>query len=139
MTAHIVAAYAPTIAPDRPEWTAAAVCQHADPDIFYPKKGGSTAEAKRVCRGCPVRAECLAYALQHDELSFGVWGGLSVVERRRLKPRPGRRRGPKPKPIEHGTENGYYAHRRRGEPVCRDCREACTAEHRRRLQQRRSA
>ena len=49
-----------------------------------PEKGGSTREAKKVCRGCEVRAECLEYALEHDE-RFGIWGGLSERERRRLK------------------------------------------------------
>ena len=57
-----------------------------DPDemAFFPVKGGSTREAKRVCRGCEVRAECLEYALANDE-RFGIWGGLSERERRRLK------------------------------------------------------
>ena len=40
--------------------------------------------AKKVCTGCEVRAECLEYALAHDE-RFGIWGGLSERERRRLK------------------------------------------------------
>jgi WhiB family redox-sensing transcriptional regulator len=41
-------------------------------------------EAKRICSGCEVRAECLEYALAHDE-RFGIWGGLSERERRRLR------------------------------------------------------
>ncbi|MDX6335165.1 MAG: WhiB family transcriptional regulator, redox-sensing transcriptional regulator, partial [Streptosporangiaceae bacterium] len=48
------------------------------------EKGGSTREAKKVCRGCEVRVECLEYALEHDE-RFGIWGGLSERERRRMK------------------------------------------------------
>jgi WhiB family redox-sensing transcriptional regulator len=55
-----------------------------DPEAFFPEKGGSTREAKKVCLTCDVRAECLDYALQHDE-RFGIWGGLSERERRRLK------------------------------------------------------
>ena len=51
------------------------------------EKGGSTREAKRVCLSCDVRSECLEYALAHDE-RFGIWGGLSERERRRLKRRP---------------------------------------------------
>ena len=43
-------------------------------------------EAKRICTTCEVRAECLEYALEHDE-RFGIWGGLSERERRRLKRR----------------------------------------------------
>ena len=67
-----------------PEWTLAAVCASTDPEAFYPEKGGSTREAKLVCRGCPVTQECLSYALENAEM-FGVWGGLSERERRRLK------------------------------------------------------
>ena len=48
----------------------------------------TTREAKRVCMSCEVRAECLEYALEHDE-RFGIWGGLSERERRRLKRQAG--------------------------------------------------
>ena len=65
-------------------WQDRALCAQTDPDAFFPEKGGSTREAKRVCRSCEVRAECLEYALGHDE-RFGIWGGLSERERRRLK------------------------------------------------------
>ena len=50
----------------------------------FPEKGGSTREAKRICLGCEVRDACLEYALANDE-RFGIWGGLSERERRRLK------------------------------------------------------
>ncbi|MBN9325765.1 MAG: WhiB family transcriptional regulator, partial [Cellulomonas sp.] len=53
---------------------------------FFPEKGGSTREAKKVCTQCEVRAECLEYALANDE-RFGIWGGLSERERRKLKRR----------------------------------------------------
>jgi WhiB family redox-sensing transcriptional regulator len=65
-------------------WQDRALCSQTDPDAFFPEKGGSTREAKRVCQGCEVKNECLEYALAHDE-RFGVWGGLSERERRRLK------------------------------------------------------
>jgi WhiB family redox-sensing transcriptional regulator len=65
-------------------WQDRAICAQTDPDAFFPEKGGSTREAKKVCRGCEVRAECLEYALERDE-RFGIWGGLSERERRRLK------------------------------------------------------
>ena len=65
-------------------WRNRARCAETDPESFFPEKGGSTREAKLVCRGCEVRAECLAYALERDE-RFGVWGGLSERERRRFK------------------------------------------------------
>ena len=67
-------------------WQERALCAQTDPEAFFPEKGGSTREAKRVCLSCEVRAECLEYALTHDE-RFGIWGGLSERERRRLKRR----------------------------------------------------
>ena len=65
-------------------WQDRALCAQTDPEAFFPEKGGSTREAKRICTTCPVRAECLEYALANDE-RFGIWGGLSERERRRLK------------------------------------------------------
>jgi WhiB family transcriptional regulator, redox-sensing transcriptional regulator len=70
------------------EWQERALCAQTDPEAFFPEKGGSTREAKRICQGCEVRAECLEYALAHDE-RFGIWGGMSERERRRLKKRAG--------------------------------------------------
>ena len=67
-------------------WQERALCAQTDPEAFFPEKGGSTREAKRVCLSCDVRGECLEYALAHDE-RFGIWGGLSERERRRLKRR----------------------------------------------------
>lgn len=65
-------------------WQEHALCAQTDPEAFFPEKGGSTREAKKVCQSCEVRTECLEYALEHDE-RFGIWGGLSERERRRLK------------------------------------------------------
>jgi WhiB family transcriptional regulator, redox-sensing transcriptional regulator len=65
-------------------WQERALCAQTDPEAFFPEKGGSTREAKRICMGCEVRDACLEYALAHDE-RFGIWGGLSERERRRLK------------------------------------------------------
>ncbi len=67
-------------------WQERSLCAQTDPEAFFPEKGGSTREAKKVCVGCEVRAECLEYALEHDE-RFGIWGGLSERERRKLKKR----------------------------------------------------
>ena len=69
---------------DAQDWQERALCAQTDPEAFFPEKGGSTREAKRICSGCDVRAECLEYALAHDE-RFGIWGGLSERERRRLR------------------------------------------------------
>lgn len=68
------------------DWQERALCAQTDPEAFYPDKGGSVREAKRICQGCDVRAECLEYALAHDE-RFGIWGGMSERERRKLKKR----------------------------------------------------
>ena len=65
-------------------WATDARCLQAEPETFFPEKGGSTREAKRICADCTVREECLQYALENDE-RFGIWGGLSERERRRLK------------------------------------------------------
>ncbi|WP_281254983.1 WhiB family transcriptional regulator [Georgenia soli] len=67
-------------------WQDRALCAQTDPEAFFPEKGGSTREAKRVCTSCEVRSECLEYALENDE-RFGIWGGLSERERRKLKRR----------------------------------------------------
>jgi WhiB family redox-sensing transcriptional regulator len=71
---------------DDRDWILLAECQYTDPEAFFPDKGGSVREAKRVCRSCVVRAECLEYALENDE-RFGVWGGLSERERNGPPPR----------------------------------------------------
>ena len=73
---------APEIEDD--EWQERALCAQTDPEAFFPEKGGSTREAKRICQGCEVKDACLDYALAHDE-RFGIWGGLSERERRRIK------------------------------------------------------
>lgn len=64
-------------------WMQEAICAQTDPEAWFPEKGGSIAEAKRICRGCPVRQVCLEFALERKE-RFGVWGGLSERERRKL-------------------------------------------------------
>jgi WhiB family transcriptional regulator, redox-sensing transcriptional regulator len=70
--------------PATESWQERALCAQIDPEMWFPEKGGSTSDAKKVCLGCPVRDECLTYALNHDE-RFGVWGGCSERERRRMK------------------------------------------------------
>ena len=67
---------------DQP-WADQALCAQTDPDAFFPEMGASPREAKKICTGCDVRGECLEYALVHDE-QFGIWGGLTVRERRKL-------------------------------------------------------
>ncbi len=66
-----------------PEWYADALCAQVADEPFFPDKGGSIREAKSVCARCPVKAECLAYALDRHE-RYGIWGGLSERQRRPL-------------------------------------------------------
>lgn len=72
------------VGPEREPWMDDALCTQVDPEAFFPPKGGSNRDAKKLCAECPVRAECLAYALENDE-RFGIWGGLSPRDRRRLQ------------------------------------------------------
>ena len=65
-------------------WQDMANCLGVDPDLFFPERGASTREAKEVCRGCVVRDDCLEYALANGE-KFGIWGGMSERERRRIR------------------------------------------------------
>lgn len=70
---------------DRPGWQALANCRGL-PHLFFPTRGESPAEAKAVCAGCVVRDQCLEAALANNE-HWGIWGGTSDRERRRIKAR----------------------------------------------------
>lgn len=94
-------------------WMTQAACRGMT-GLFFPEKGQPTAEAKRVCAACPVRQECLQHAFDNVE-RYGVWGGKGERERRGLHERS-------LPPIKHGTDAGYKAHRRRGEPACSVCK-----------------
>lgn len=92
-------------------WQDAALCAQTDPEVFFPEKGGSTKEAKRVCVACPVRVECLTYALSVGE-RYGIYGGLSERERRVLARRlPGARgvSGHGDEHDEHDADGGEVA------------------------------
>lgn len=62
-------------------WMDAALCAQADPDAWFPDPGQRNDKPKTICRSCPVQAECLAYAVENDEM--GIWGGTSETERGR--------------------------------------------------------
>jgi WhiB family redox-sensing transcriptional regulator len=72
------------------EWQAKARCTGVDPEIFFPERGGSSKKAREVCDLCEVRMQCLEYALNNKE-QFGIWGGTSERERRRLRKERARR------------------------------------------------
>lgn len=65
-------------------WQDRALCAQADPEVWFPDPGNAVVIARRICRRCPVQAQCLEYALDHNE-RFGVWGGTSEAERREIK------------------------------------------------------
>jgi WhiB family redox-sensing transcriptional regulator len=67
------------------KWQNDATCAQTDPGVFFPEVGESARVAKEICVGsCAVREQCLDFALNNNE-RFGVWGGLSELERRKLK------------------------------------------------------
>jgi WhiB family redox-sensing transcriptional regulator len=81
--AAVVSSYRSAASGER-RWQEQANCLGVDPDLFFPERGASTREAKAVCRSCEVQGDCLEYALAHGE-KFGIWGGLSERERRRVR------------------------------------------------------
>lgn len=77
---------------DLPPWRDLGRCSETDPELFYPEKGhggahGVAGRARKVCDGCEVREQCLEWALERRE-PYGIWGGKSPDERRRLLGRP---------------------------------------------------
>jgi len=61
-----------------------AACVGTDPELFFPPPGVPAAAAKQVCAGCLVRQLCLEWAVETEQ-RFGVWGGMSPVERQVVK------------------------------------------------------
>ena len=76
-------------------WRKRAACRDANPELFFSVGQGPDAEAfteaaKKVCGRCPVRKQCLDWALTTDQ-DYGVWGGLTEDERRAAQGRRRRR------------------------------------------------
>ena len=69
------------------DWWRHAACRGSDPEMFHPARGDyeGTNAALAVCQTCPVKDDCLAYAMNNREMQ-GVWGGLSANQRKRLSP-----------------------------------------------------
>lgn len=87
-------------------WADLGSCTNADPDLFFPQPGADTSYARSICRVCPVRTQCLEYALESGQ-KHGIWGGMTESQRRRLRRRahpsnPVERRGGLPQPAEAG-------------------------------------
>lgn len=84
-------------------WADQAACAGVSGDEFFPERGASVANAKALCAACPVRFECLDYALRW-RIPHGIWGGLSTRERQRLP----KVAGPRRFPPRHGTATRYH-------------------------------
>jgi WhiB family transcriptional regulator, redox-sensing transcriptional regulator len=69
-------------------WRALASCSQIDPDLFFAVGAREHKMAKKVCRSCPVRRECLAYAMD-EPVDHGIWGGMTERERRRYRRQAG--------------------------------------------------
>lgn len=72
---------------DRPAWMdqrgETATCAEIDPDLWFPEKGATSREAKRLCRSCPLLAACRQWALTHPSAAaHGIWGGMTERERK---------------------------------------------------------
>lgn len=66
-----------------PAWDARAVCRGVDTRLFFEKEFEEL--GKRVCRSCPVRNECAAWALEAGDSLHGTWGALSWWDRKQLR------------------------------------------------------
>ncbi len=78
----------PGASPGTGDWWERAACRGLDTSLFFPGRGESIAEAEAVCASCEVRDDCLWFALGDTARSpqrFGVWGGSSERQRRRLR------------------------------------------------------
>jgi len=75
--------------PAPPAWIDDALCAQTDPETWFPGKGENATKAKRVCATCDVRLACLDWALSFPDAHdlYGVYGGLTVIERRKLRKR----------------------------------------------------
>lgn len=106
-------------------------CRTADPELFFsrqkdPGNAAREAAAKRLCRGCPRRRECLEWALDTGQ-TVGIWGAATPAERARMLTK----RPAEPPPDRCGTRSGYIAHRTAGEDACHRCLAANAAYSRR--------
>lgn len=94
-------------------WRQHAACKGEPVEVFFAKKGGNVARAKAICMTCPVRLECLSWAVE-ARIGFGIFGGRTPRERRMLRK-------------DHtdigicGTMEGAHAHLEAGEPLCTAC------------------
>lgn len=115
-----------------PTWRDDAACLGMDPDLFFPPPGWYGAEeAKAICQGCPVRAECLDYAVTTVQ-KYGIWGGTNEQERQQIRKQRGLIVRTEP---ACGTIAGYRRHQNRNQPTCTECKAAMARYQARRKRQ----
>ena len=124
----------PTPPPTDHRWQEQAACTDHDPELWWPARmtdRHDTDPPRTICAGCPVRVECLHYAVAVDARD-GIWGGTLPHERVRFRPPPttGER---------CGTIAGYVRHLTYGETTCDDCRAAANQVKKAKQQRRRHA
>lgn len=126
-------------------WATKGACRGVETSFFYPERGDSTSAIKATCRPCPVKGECLRYALEARE-KFGTWGGASENDRRRMLSAIGKGMATVDGLVEaatsddivHATVSGYGKHLRRKEPPCHLC-SAAMATYKRQYAHRQKA
>lgn len=62
-----------------PQWRMQAACRDTDPESFFPTNADDARIPKKICRKCPVKADCYA-----DRQPWGIWGGTTEWERKRV-------------------------------------------------------
>lgn len=67
------------------DWRERAVCAEADPEAWFPVKGANPSRVKAICATCPVRQQCLDFAISQEFRVDGIWGGTTEDERRPLR------------------------------------------------------
>lgn len=124
-------------------WRLEGTCRDIDPELFFPERsnGPEAKAAKKTCAQCPVVDQCLAEAVEQG-IEFGVWGGTTYADRRRLgiKVKQGGVRELK----GCGTTAGYDRHVKKKEPIpddcgCREANRLRQAEYRQRAKDKKAA
>jgi WhiB family redox-sensing transcriptional regulator len=85
----------------RPDWRDDALCAGRETDVWFPEGDQPTIIAKSICRRCPVRADCLAHAIEQGE-RYGIWGGFTEHTRALLVARIAARTGATATPGDDG-------------------------------------
>ena len=109
-----------------------AACAEVDPELFFPEHNASQANAKLVCRRCPVLMQCAEWVLNSPCHEHGSWGGMN--ERERRDARSARGMSSKLAGVvddKCGTAAGAKRHYRANEPACPSCSRAMARVRRR--------